>query len=79
MIVLLLILILLFMPVGSRTPPDTSKRDWERQEADRAEAAYLESLKKKKDTPVQTRTFRKRMVHPDGRLEEETGREETYL
>ena len=75
---LILILILLWMPDGSRSR--YTRAEWDRIETDRAETEYLmEKLAREhKEAAARTRTFRRRVVHPDGRLEELAGREETF-
>ena len=78
MIVFLLILILLWMPDGSRSR--YTRAEWDRIETDRAETEYLmeKRAREHKEAAARTRTFRRRVVHPDGRLEELAGREETF-
>lgn len=78
MIVFLLILILLWMPDGSRSR--YTRAEWDRIETDRAETEYLmeKRAREHKEAVARTRTFRRRVVHPDGRLEELAGREETF-
>ena len=78
MIEFLLILILLWMPDGSRSR--YTRAEWDRIETDRAETEYLmeKRAREHKEAVARTRTFRRRVVHPDGRLEELAGREETF-
>ena len=78
MIEFLLILILLWMPDGSRSR--YTRAEWDRIETDRAETEYLmeKRAREHKEAAARTRTFRRRVVHPDGRLEELAGREETF-
>ena len=78
MIEFLLILILLWMPDGSRSR--YARAEWDRIETDRAETEYLmeKRAREHKEAVARTRTFRRRVVHPDGRLEELAGREETF-
>ena len=75
---LILILILLWMPDGSRSR--YTRAEWDRIETDRAETEYLmeKRAREHKEAAARTRTFRRRVVHPDGRLEELAGREETF-
>ena len=76
---LILILILLWMPDGSSRSRYT-RAEWDRIETDRAETEYLmeKRAREHKEAAARTRTFRRRVVHPDGRLEELAGREETF-